>query len=193
MSVQLNENFAKDLYDHDSYEQRLHRKRSVEYIKQNLPNINSLDILDIGQKSPLSEAIEKSLNVKIDNTSGDLDFSFTAPKKQYDAIIYSHTIEHQFNPLYTLVEIYKLLKDDGVLFIMLPERGKILWDKGHYHEIDNYRFKELVERAGFKIIKKENHRPWRAPFFYLTGLRPFLRLFLEFNANYTLKKAAQVK
>jgi SAM-dependent methyltransferase len=189
MSVQLNENFAKDLYEHDSYEQRLHRDRSVEYIRQNLPHINSLDILDIGQRSPLTDAIEVALKVKIDNTTGDLDFSFTAPKKQYDVVVYSHTIEHQFNPLYTLVEILKLLKDDGVLFIMLPERGKLLWDKGHYHEIDNYRFKELVERAGFKIIKKDKQRPWRTPFFYLTGFRPFLRLFLEFNANYLLKKA----
>src|SRR5215203_2792250 len=148
MKVQLNENFAKDLYHYDSYEQRLHRKRSVEYVEQNLPNINTLDILDIGQRSPLTDAIEETLKVKIDNTTGDLDFTFTAPKNQYDAIIYSHTIEHQFNPLYTLVEIRKLLKDEGVLFIMLPERGKLLWDKGHYHEIDSYRFKELVERGG---------------------------------------------
>lgn len=146
MSVELNENFAKDLYDHDSFEQRLHRKRSAEYLLQNLPKVDGLDILDIGQKSPLTDTIEETLHTKLDNTTGDLDFSFTAPKKAYDVIVYSHTIEHQFNPLFTLVEIYKLLKDDGTLFIMLPERGKILWDRGHYHEIDAYRFKELVER-----------------------------------------------
>jgi SAM-dependent methyltransferase len=188
MKQELNENFAKDLYKYDSHEQRLHRKRSVEYLLENINNDGKLDILDIGQRSPLTDAIEERLKVKLDNTTGDLDFSFSAPKKSYDVIIYSHTIEHQFNPLYTLVEIYKLLKDDGTLFIMLPERGKLLWDKGHYHEIDAYRFKELVERAHFKIIRKDNHRPWRTPFFYLTGLRPLLRLFLEFNANYVLKK-----
>ncbi len=188
MSEELNENFAKDLYCHDSYEQRLHRKRSADYLMQNIPDITGRDVLDIGQRSPLTDSIEEALQIKIDNTSGDLDLAFTAPKKAYDIIIYSHTIEHQFNPLYTLIEIHKLLKDNGTLFIMLPERGKILWDRGHYHEIDSYRFKELVERGGFKIIKKENHRPWRHPLFYLRGLRPFLRLFLEFNANYALKK-----
>jgi SAM-dependent methyltransferase len=188
MKKELNENFAKDLYKHDSFEQRLHRNRSSEYLIKNIPNASGLNILDIGQRSPLTDVIENALNVKVDNTTGDLDFEFTAPKSTYDVIIYSHTIEHQFNPLYTLVELYKLLKDSGTLFIMLPERGKLLWDKGHYHEIDAYRFKELVERAGFKIIRKDNQRPWRNPFFYLTGLRPFLRLFLERNANYILKK-----
>lgn len=189
MKTELNENFAKDLYNHDSFEQRLHRKRSVDYLIQNVKDPKSLSILDIGQRSPLTDSIEKALNIKLDNTEGDLDFAFTAPKNKYDVIIYSHTIEHQFNPLLTLVEIHKILKDEGTLFIMLPERGKLLWDKGHYHEIDAYRFKELVERAGFKIIKKENHRPWRNPLFYLTGFRPFLRLFLEHNANYILKKS----
>lgn len=188
MNQELNENFAKDLYEYDSFEQRQHRKLSVEYILKNIKNNSQLEILDIGQRSPLTDAIEKSLNLKLDNTSSDLDFAVTAPKKAYDVVIYSHTIEHQFNPLFTLVEIHKLLKNDGTLFIMLPERGKLLWDKGHYHEIDAYRFKELVERAGFKIVKKDAQRSWRNPFFYLTGFRPFLRLFMEKNANYVLKK-----
>jgi SAM-dependent methyltransferase len=188
MSQELNENFAKDLYCHDSFEQRLHQKRSVKYVLQYINRNSKFEILDIGQRSPLTDAIEQALNLKLDNTSGDLDFSVIAPKKSYDIVIYSHTIEHQFNPLYTLVEIYKLLKDDGMLFIMLPERGKLLWDKGHYHEIDAYRFKELIERAGFSIVRKDTQTPWRNPFFYLTGLRPFMRLFLEKNANYILKK-----
>ena len=144
-------------------------------------------VLDIGQRSPLSAAIAEHFNVVVDNTNCDLDVSFDV-SGAYDIVIYSHTIEHQFNPLFTLLNIHKVLNDNGRLYLMLPARTKLLWCKGHYHEIDNYRLRLLLKRAGFKVIDRDLHKVWRYWKEYLKGIRPILRFFLEFNAVYTIEK-----
>lgn len=69
----------------------------------------------------------------------------------------------------------------------MPERGKLLWTKGHYHEIDDYRFKLLTKRVGFTIVSKTKEKAWRKWTEYLKGVRPFYRLFREFDVIYALK------
>ena len=44
------------------------------------------DVLDIGSRNYMTELLEKTFNVQIDSTKGDLDVEFNAPKKQYDFI-----------------------------------------------------------------------------------------------------------
>ena len=156
--------------------------QTIDYFRG---KINSdMSILDVGQRSPLTSFLESKFNVKIDNTKGDLDDYFKIPGKIYDVIIYSHTIEHQFNPLHTLQILKKCMGVKSRLYIMIPERGKLLWTKGHYHEIDDYRMRLLIERAGMKIISKKRYKVWRHWTQYLTGIRTLYRLFREFNVHY---------
>lgn len=70
----------------------------------------------------------------------------------------------------------------------MPERGKLLWTKGHYHEIDDYRFNLLAKRAGLKIIGKTKEKAWRNWTEYIKGIRPFYRLLREFDVIYVLTK-----
>jgi 2-polyprenyl-3-methyl-5-hydroxy-6-metoxy-1,4-benzoquinol methylase len=145
-------------------------------------------ILDVGQKNPLTELLsEGELKLSIDNTEGDLDVFTITDDTKYDYILYSHTIEHQFNPLHTLLELKKVMKEDTLMFIILPRRGKLLWCRGHFHEIDDYRMRLLLDRAGLDIVTLELHKAWRPWYFYLTGFKPILRLFLEYNAYYEVR------
>lgn len=147
-------------------------------------------MLDMGEESPLTERIRSEFpGIAVSNTFGDLDVLHFVTPRAYKYVLYSHTIEHQFNPLYTLMEIRKVMTERSVMFIILPRRGKLLWDKGHFHEIDHYRMKLLLERAGYEIISYELHKAWRPWWFYLTGIRPLMRLFFEFNAYYEVKKS----
>ena len=161
-----------------------HIAATLKYLSEQ--GIHSLT-LDIGERSPLTEAIENNFNVKIFNTSGDLDADFVFPLKIYDNIIYSHTIEHQFSPLNTLLRVAEVMDRDSKLFIMLPSRGKLLWCPGHYHEIDHYRMQLLIKRAGLKITDYQRRKHWRAWWFYLTGCKAFMRLFFEYNAYYIVR------
>ncbi len=182
----LNE-LAKNTHDFTRIKQfKSHLNKTLSYFAGKLNN--KQNILDIGERNPLTNLLEKSYNVLIDNTNGDLDLDFQIPDKQYDVVIYSHTIEHQFNPLYTLFRIREVLKPDGLLYILLPERGKLLWCKGHFHEIDEYRMQLLLKRAGFRVVSKIKQKIWRNWWEYIKGFRPILRLFFEYHAVYCARK-----
>lgn len=160
-------------------------KLITDYIKDDIHS--GMDILDIGQQNPFTLFMQKELNVTIKNTEGDLDVSFSIPPKKYDIVIYSHTIEHQFNPLYTLLEIKKNMKHDALMYIIIPQRPKFLWTKHHFHEIDNHRMNLLIKKAGFKILDKKSFMVRRSLGFHLSGIRPFLRLFLHKQTIYKIK------
>ena len=146
-------------------------------------------ILDIGERNPLTIKLEKRFNCKIDNTSGDLDIYFCSDKHEYDVILFSHVIEHLFNPLSCLLQIKTKLKDDGTLYIATPrcpENLKLNWTTGHFHEFDEYRMGKLLKRAGFNIVDKTYYKRNIGGF---NGIRPILKKLLYKNVIYTVVKA----
>ena len=169
---------------------------TLEYLSRKLTWEGDVFLLDVGRTSPLTVAVNEAFDIKVYNTSGDLDEVFYIPIENfnaycdwiyYDYILYSHTIEHQFNPLHTLLELKKVMNAETKMFIILPCKPKFLWWEGHFHEIDNYRMKLLLKRAGLNIVSYERHRVWRNWKFYFTGIRPLLRLFCEYNDYYEVK------
>lgn len=153
-------------------------------------------ILDVGEYNGITNDIENCYNkhmkeIIVDNTKGDLDGDFVIPNKDYDIILMSHIIEHIFNPLHALLKLKEVLSDMGIMIIALPQRPKFLWWDGHYHEIDHYRMKLLLKRAGLKIVNYEKHRVWRKPLSYLLGIRPLIRLFFKTNSVYKVSKRSE--
>lgn len=165
-------------------------KMTIDYLDRKIKQKHPIKILDIGQPNPLSKLMKYYfLECDVYNTDGDLDegFSFVG-SLDYDFIVYSHTIEHQFNPLYTLLRFYNVINSHPTIFIILPQRPKFLWFEGHYHEIDHYRMQLLLKRAGLKIVSYESKRIKRDWWFYFTGIRPLLRFFFERVGYYEVKK-----
>ena len=73
-------------------------------------------------------------------------------EKSFDLIICTQVLEHTLDYEYLLKEMYRVLKDDGILLITAP----LVWNE---HEIpyDFFRFtkfayKEIFSKIGFKII-----------------------------------------
>ncbi len=113
------------------------------------------NVLDIGSRNFFTEVLERKYNIEIDSTSCDLDEGLTSPKSHYDFVHYNNVVEHQFNPLLTLLEIKKILKSDGMLILGCPLKPKwITSAKCHFHEFDEYTYQELIKRAGFKEVKR---------------------------------------
>lgn len=90
---------------------------------------------------------------------------------QFDAINISEVLEHVINPVEIIEKCHKLLKDDGVLFLMLPNEfnplqmanNKINPDASDYwvvpeHHYNYFNFESinnLLSKAKFKTFKKE--------------------------------------
>jgi SAM-dependent methyltransferase len=172
---------------------------SVHYHNQIIEYIGNLSgrVLDVGERNPLTKRLENHFNLKIDSTMGDLDRMFICDKSSvktgnpvYDIVIFSHVIEHLFNPLFCLQNIKKVMHNESILIISTPIKPEfITTGTGHFHEMDEYRFKKLVQRAGFKIIRWEkfhiyNNFTWKR----FTGIRPFIRMFYKCHSCITLTK-----
>lgn len=142
-------------------------------------------VLDIGERNYLTVLIESEFDISVDNTSGDLDEELDCPKMIYDIVHYNNVIEHQFNPLFTLLEIKKVLSKDGILILGCPVKPHwITWCPCHYHEFDLYRIHKLIERAGYRIV--EEKRFYRSV--NLFGIRPLLGSFFKRQYLAVLKK-----
>ena len=192
----MDKNFARDIeyirnisrenymiYNHDIFTKWIARKR-IDL---------SGNVLDIGERNPLTEWLEFVFNASIDSTTGDLDEMLICPKKQYDVVLFKDVIEHLFNPLFCLQNIKKVLKPNGVLVIATPIKPHwITWTGDHYHEFDMCRFVKLVERAGFGIISWDHyHRYHHVNWKSFTGIRPFLYMFNKQNGIFKLIKTKQ--
>jgi len=167
----------------DNWQSRSRRKRLIKHFAFKLMG----NILDIGCDNPLRHELCDKYNLSIDGTGNtDLDTE-NLKVKFYSTVLCLDVIEHLFNPLHCLIEIKRVMYNNTKLYVGLPSRGKLLWAKGHFHEIDSYRFNLLCKKAGFKIVHKMKYKVWRHPLSYFTGIRMFLRLFFEYGIIYELE------
>lgn len=84
-----------------------------------LTRLNSLGYKTLGidlSEEKLQRAIDKGCTVQ----KADMhDLSFI-DNGEFDVIISSHSLEHAFNPSLVLNEFNRILKEDGLMFIVLP-------------------------------------------------------------------------
>ena len=167
----------------DAYKYKSMRVRTDEIISSVIKHYKGGDILDVGEPNLLSSELEEKLNVKIDHTEGDLDFIFYSPKLNYDLIIFSHVIEHLMNPLGCLTSLKERLTDNGKLIIAYPIKFK----KGrhHFHEIPLEDMKNLISKAGLKILDIEEHKVKNN---FNLGIRPIIKRIISyfFDRNYII-------
>lgn len=135
--------------------------------------------LDVGNQNMVGDYIASELGLNIFNTSGDLDYNYSAPAIKYDIVICLETMEHLMSPKFFLMELKKYLHKDSQIFFTYPSRPKFLWTERHFHEYDRKRFAYLLEACGYHIIS------WDRKFFpsslkgRFAGIRPFLRQFVN--------------
>lgn len=148
---------------------------TLDYIKEFIPN--GSEILDLGTPNELSEFVAKQ-GYKVENTKGeDLDNDFSSVETdKYDAVTAFEIFEHLLAP-YNILKKIKAKK----LIATVPMR---LWFKSaywseanewdrHFHEFEEKQFIWLLEKSGWKVVKKTT---WVSPTGQI-GIRPLLRYF----------------
>lgn len=160
------------------YDSTYPKKRYQHTLKFLKEHINKEErILDLGVSNPFSEILREK-GYQITNTNGeDLDLDFSAVQKnQYEAITALEIFEHLVSPFNVLSQIEK-----GKLIASVPlklwfasaYRSKTDERDRHYHEFEDWQFDWLLEKAGWRIKKREKFtNPVKK-----IGIRPILRRF----------------
>lgn len=148
---------------------------TLNFLKEVLPA--PATVLDLGVRNPFSEVMENE-GYTVFNTSGeDLDLHPEIVKKfDVDAVTAFEIFEHLVAPFNVLTEIphSKIISTVPLnLWFAKAYKSKTdLWDR-HYHEFEDWQYDWLLEKAGWKIMKREK---WTNPVNKL-GIRPILRSF----------------
>ncbi len=149
-----------------------------------------MSILEIGDRSGMTDLLVDKWKTPIASTGSQHDFDIDGRLSDFfpkDIILSCEILEHLMNPLYHLIEVKKILKPNGTLYLTTPKKKfEFLWTRWHWHEMSLERLTFLFDKAGFKIVKRRKAltRSW---WFYLTGFRPFLRLFVDWMYYFELK------
>jgi hypothetical protein len=135
-------------------------------------------ILDLGVPNPFSEILTKE-GYKVSNTTGeDLDLKIDVVKtEEFDVVTAFEIFEHLVAPFNVLnaIQAKKLVASVPLkLWFASAYKSKTdKWDR-HYHEFEDWQFDWLLEKAGWRIVKREK---FTNPVKKL-GLRPLLRRFV---------------
>ena len=145
-------------------------------------------VLDIGEPNKLSEELAHYCWLRIINTEGDLDYYVMPERKVPGGIKYVtcfEVIEHLMNPRGFFDCLHKITEDDVQVYLSYPSRPKWMWnDEEHFHEYDKLRFNYLLDKTGWKVVKKQPIYVPRFP----NGIRPLLRNFIPQTTCYKLVK-----
>ncbi|WP_430615141.1 methyltransferase [Flavobacterium sp. JP2137] len=161
---------------------------TLDFIEKHLSKSDK--ILDLGISNPLSnQMLDRGFRVR--NTQGeDLDEDFSALlKNDYNVLTAFEIFEHLLNP-YTVLK--QCSADKIILSVPLrlwfspAYRSKTDMRDRHYHEFERWQFDWLIEKAGYRIVDRQE---WTNPVRKL-GIRPLLRFF---TPRYYMVYAEKIK
>lgn len=162
-------------------------KHTLRFLENTISKKDS--ILDLGVTNPFSELLEKE-GFNVTNTIGeDLDLDTSSVQTDnFDVVTAFEIFEHLVSPFNVLNDIKakKLVASVPLkLWFASAYRSKTDERDRHYHEFEDWQFDWLLEKAGWKIIKREKFtNPVKK-----IGFRPILR---RFTPRYYLVYAERV-
>lgn len=139
-------------------------------------DISNIDVLDIGHPNEFSHRLAMMYdNIRVVNTAGDLNSVMweTLFGGKFNMIWCFHVIEHLLNPLLFLQLLKGYCHKDTRIIITYPV-GKYQYDC-HWYQIPRKKFIQLVNMAGYEIVKYKRVFPWRNWRYIFFKVRPFLR------------------
>jgi hypothetical protein len=147
---------------------------------------------EIGKPNAKSDYISKKKGIMIDQLCSDYDFNEGLPLnngRKYNIIFCFEILEHLQNPLLFLKSLLEYWNNSGFIYLSMPARLRFLWTEHHFHEIPPKHFQKwLLNPLGLEIKRKKRIRINHSPWFYLSGIRPFFRLFFNYTWIYEIKK-----
>jgi len=142
----------------------------------------------------------EELRLKVIARRDLLDCAFEA--QSFDVVVLSHVLEHLADPLETLVEIARILKGDGLLFLAVPNVASLqarisgpkwaLWDvPRHYYHFSPDTLRKMLDMSGFWVVSELHFSLEYDPFCLTQSLLNLVSG--EFNFLYDLLKSSTTR
>lgn len=97
----------------------------------------------------------------LDLRAGGLEMAL-AGGKRYDVVILSHVVEHFMAPVADLQKIQRLLANDGLLFIEVPNLFAVTrnllryWQSAHTYSFVPATLRQLLQRSGYEEVAMDD-------------------------------------
>ncbi len=128
--------------------------------------LNGFEVCGIDLSKDVTNFVKNKLGLPIYQGT-IVEIASTMPKKSFDAIITCHTFEHVDNLKETLASAKELLKDNGILYLAVPNiyawetllPGWTGYEPYHLHYFNYYSLEKLLESSNFKVVCKRTFEP----------------------------------
>jgi len=156
-------------------------KTLAERIKENyFPNRDKITVLEIGSGSgeqlmefkklgaevlgiePSVKLSDYANSIGIKTITGFFDEYTLIEKRSFDVVVSSYTFDHIPHPRAALSNIYKILKDDGLVVTevhdleLIKERREFcLFEHEHYIYLNQQTFTDILAETGFELLSFE--------------------------------------
>lgn len=110
-------------------------------------------------------------NIKIDEYE---------PNQKFNCVVHSHTFEHFYEPVDSLIRIRSFIEDDGIMIMSIPNISNQVEDKHlnslhfeHTYFYNDYYLRAILQNAGFVIDEVFEFSRWNN--FYVCKKSPTLK------------------
>ena len=192
----LNLKMTPSFADNQTFRRWRYTKNFIEKVIK--LDVEKKDVLDIGQPNGFAKHMSEYFQMNCYFTTSDLDYELTIDTQgkalgelvPFNYVFCFEVLEHLMNPLLLLENIKKVISERSQVFISVPRTPRWLWNDTHFNEFTEKRIQHLFKSAGYRVTAHEWHISWHDPWFYFTGIRPFIRLTIGANRNhlYLLEK-----
>ena len=76
-------------------------------------------------------------------------------EEAFDSIICTEVLEHLPEPQHALIEMKRVLKKEGFLYLTVPQEWCLHYEPSDYFRFTRYGIKYLLEKNGFKVLSIE--------------------------------------
>ena len=101
---------------------------------------------------------------------------FPFDDREFDAVVTSQVLEHVFAPERFLMEMHRVLRDDGLLLVTVP----FVWDEHEqpwdYARYSSYGLRHLLGMGGFCVLEQRKSLPGAPAILQLVNLLIYERL-----------------
>ena len=160
---------------------QVNEKRVKRYMKRVAKFINLKPgalCIDVGEANPRMECLKKMFpDITVDQWDvDDLNFDKLPATKKYDAIFALDVLEHIQNCLWTVKQMKKALKDDGRMYVNVPENAFWLWGVEHYFEFPKGHFEKwILTPLDLEIVREKKINFVANWTIFFIGFRPLYR------------------
>jgi SAM-dependent methyltransferase len=119
--------------------------------------------LDVGSgESYMRDVCRQETGLNVEVSEVDLDVEpYPFEDNSISTLTHFEVLEHLFNPLYHVMEMKRIMRPDGNLFLVTPNDHSLIYKvehvlsskyRPHFHQFSERDLQDLFRRAGMRIV-----------------------------------------